>query len=342
MHTPYEGTDEAIPVRAETSLAPLDGPHADLSHVRSERSIVDAWIASVASPHSRAAYRADYDQFVAWCNEHRIDPVRFTRADANTYRDWLAGPQPGGRNGKYGRATIARKLTSISSFYGYVRDERPDVIPVNPFDKVDRPRPSRKSRTRHLTVDEADRFLDAAAEESPVAHALVDLMLSTGIRTTEAVTADVTDLYRDRDDLVLRVTRKGGEEDDVLVPPQTATTLYEYLDGRTSGPLFVWRHQTRRPTRQQIGYLVGKLARKAGLVVEQGDRLVSPHSLRHTAATQALNLPGNDVRKVQAMLGHADSRTTARYDGDATEAGRAAARSLGSLWHRDRRGGEAT
>lgn len=312
---------------------PLDTAPVRVDQLRTQRSIVDEWLDSVSSQHTRDAYRADWQQFTAWCATEGTDPVGFRRADAARFRDWLDGPQPG-RNGRYGNATKARKLTAISSFYGYAAAERPDVVPTNPFAKIKRPRVSRKSRTRHLTPDEAYRFLEVAAEEGPLALALVDLMLSTALRTTEVTGASVTDLYRDGGDVLLRVTRKGDEEDDVLIPAETATTLYEYLDGRRTGPLFAFpRSPDRPPTRQQVQYLVAKLARNAGLVVEEGDRLVSPHSLRHTAATQAF-AQGNDSRQVQALMGHADGRTTTLYDGGSVEAGRAAARTLGQLWHR--------
>jgi site-specific recombinase XerD len=63
-----------------------------------------------------------------------------------------------------------------------------------------------------------------------------------------------------------------------------------------------------RLTRQQAARIVARLARRAGIL-----KRVSPHSLRHTAATLALD-DGVSLRVVQASLGHADPKTTVRYD----------------------------
>lgn len=323
---PLDG--EIVPAR------PLDGSTRDVSVVQSgppaHEVLAWAWEQAQTSPRTAAAYRSDIKLWFTFCTQRGVDPLRAHRVNVDQYRHELTAA-------RYSNSTIARRITAVSSFYSYAVRYASDRVRENPAAGAKRPSVSQESTTRGLEVEEAERLLDEAADHGPRALAIVDLMLCTAVRISEVVEADVGDLVREGDDLLLRVTRKGGADQHMLLSPGTATSLFEYLGGRRSGPLFLSERTGRRATRQQIGHLIGTLARRAELV-NPGERLVSPHSLRHTAATAALDDPDTDIRQVQALMGHAETRTTGRYDRHAKEASRAAARTLGNLWHRDRPG----
>jgi integrase/recombinase XerD len=172
------------------------------------------------------------------------------------------------------------------------------------------------SQTTGLDRDQL-RALLAAAQQRAAAGAgqsardlaLVTLLAYNGLRIGEALAADVTDLGIERGHRTLRITRKGGRRATVVLAPVTARALDDYLDGRESGPLFVTAGD-RCLDEPAAFRMVRRLAKAAGL--ECAGRL-SPHSLRHAFVTLALDA-GVSLRDVQNAAGHADPRTTRRYD----------------------------
>jgi integrase/recombinase XerD len=202
-------------------------------------------------------------------------------------------------------ATLARRLSALSGFYGYALDE--GLIERSPLARVRRPRVSDESP--RLGVDRAEMraLLDVAQESGPRDHALACLLGLSGLRITETLSADVSDLAHERGHRTLKLRRKGGKRQTVALAPRTAAALDVMLDGRSAGPLFITR-TGRRVDRHAALKVVARLARTAGI-----ERAVSPHSLRHGFVTLALDA-GVPLRDVQDAAGHADPRTTRRYD----------------------------
>lgn len=145
---------------------------------------------------------------------------------------------------------------------------------------------------------------------SPKAHALVGLLLLNGLRVGEALGANVQDLETERDHRVLRVRRKGGQRVAVPLADPTAAALDTLIGARRRGPVFLGSrgtHTTGRLTPAGAAYLIRKVAHAAGV------NTLSPHSLRHGFVTLALEA-GATLTDVQDAAGHADPRTTRRYD----------------------------
>jgi integrase/recombinase XerD len=103
------------------------------------------------------------------------------------------------------------------------------------------------------------------------------------------------------------VTRKGGKEIVAPLAPRTARTVYLAVGERQHGPIFTVDDGDRMD-RHQAARIVARLARRAGI-----DKRISPHSLRHSFITAALDA-GVPLRDVQEAASHADPRTTMRYD----------------------------
>ena len=99
---------------------------------------------------------------------------------------------------------------------------------------------------------------------------------------------------------------KGDKPAVVPLPPRTAYALGAAIGGRTTGPLVLTRRGTRM-NRAAAARTVARLARHAGI-----RKHITPHSLRHSAITAALN--AGSLRDVQQFARHADPRTTLRYD----------------------------
>lgn len=130
-----------------------------------------------------------------------------------------------------------------------------------------------------------------------------------GLRISEALGADVTDLGSSRGHRTLTVLGKGGGRAVVALAPVTVAALETYLDGRIDGPLFV-TSTGRRLDRATAFRMVRRLAAAAGLDKAQ---TLGLHSLRHTFVTAALDA-GVPLHIVQDAARHADPRTTRRYD----------------------------
>src|SRR3954451_21495652 len=282
----------------------------DLTVAGAAEQVTDAWLANRRlSPHTRGAYRRDVAGWLAWCAARDRDPLRASFLDVNAYARGL-------EDRRLAPATVARKLSGLSSWYDFLLKLR--AVDANPVGGADRPPVSRDhSSTVGLTPAEVDALLAAAAAETgPAAarhRAVITLLADLGLRVGEVVGLDAGDVSTERGHRTIRFVGKGGKPRRRALTPAAAAALDAYLDGRgrTDGPLFVTAYGARID-RHQVFRLVRRLARQAG--IDAWDRL-SPHSLRHAFATTA-RAEGVALEDVQDAMGHADPRTTRRYDRD--------------------------
>lgn len=158
-----------------------------------------------------------------------------------------------------------------------------------------------------LDRNELGIFLVQAGLSGARDHALACLLALNGLRVSEAIGTDVDDLGLERGHHTLRIVRKGGNTVIVPLAPRTARTVYLVIGERTEGPIFV-ADSGARMNRHQAARVVRRLARHAGI-----KKTISPHSLRHSFITAALDA-GVPLRDVQEAASHADPRTTMRYD----------------------------
>ena len=253
------------------------------------------------------AYRRDLEAWARWCVHLGIHPLAAERHHVDAWvRHLTTEPQP--RTGRPAAATsVARRLSALSGFYDYgVHDA--GVLTHSPVASVRRPKVSDESQAVGLTADELRRLLAAATAHSPRSAALVSVLTFCGLRISEALGADVRDYGHDHGHRVLRVRRKGGKAARVALAPPVVRALDTYLDGRSDGPIFLSADGQNRYGYKPAYEQLGRLCRSAGLPAG-----VTPHSLRHSYATESLRL-GAALQDVQDALGHADPRTTRRYD----------------------------
>jgi len=207
-------------------------------------------------------------------------------------------------------ATIARKIAAIRGLHRFMVAE--GLRPDDPSVLIETP-PQPDSLPKALDVDEMVRLLEAASTVGPTGtrdRALVEFMYGCGARVSEAVALDTHNL--DLIDRTALITGKGNKQRMVPLGSFAVEALTLWLDERIGwvGPeqpgVFVNRRGGRL-TRQSIFTIV----RTAGQVAGLGGQ-VSPHSLRHSAATHMVE-GGADLRSVQEMLGHASISTTQIY-----------------------------
>jgi site-specific recombinase XerD len=273
-------------------------PAAELTgRQRRAEAVALAFLASY-SGRTQAAYAADLRDYWTFCEANRLDVLAATRAHVTLYARAL---EEAGR----ARSTVARKLSTVAGLYRYALEE--GVIDCSPVAHVRRPRVPDESPTLGLDRAEALALLTAAEVAGARDHALLCLLTLNGLRVSEACNAQVTELSTERGHRVLTVTRKGGRRAQVALAPRTAAALETHLDGRTSGPLLL-ANDGGNLDRYDATRIVRRLARAAGI-----SKRISPHSLRHSFVTLALDA-GVSLRDVQDAAGHADPRTTRRYD----------------------------
>lgn len=250
---------------------------------------------------TRAAYRRDLSDFLNWCEALGLDPLVVARAHVDAYARDLAELQ------KRSPATVARRLSTLSGFFHYAESE--DLVTKNPVAFVKRPKVGSDTVSTGLDKKELSALIAAARNDCQRSHALVLLLGLNGLRVSEALGANVDDLSSERGHRVLRITRKGGKRAVVPLAPRTATVIDNYVGERTSGPLFVTA-TGKRWNRSEAWRTLRRLARDA--VVDKANS-IHPHDFRHAFVTLALD-SGASLRDVQDAAGHADPRTTRRYD----------------------------
>ncbi|MEU8127300.1 tyrosine-type recombinase/integrase [Micromonospora sp. NPDC049049] len=287
--------------------------------------VTEAWLRNRRlSEHTRDAYRRDVTGWLTWCNGHDLDPLRATFLHVNEYARALESSL-GTRSGRpLTPATVARRLSALSSWYDFL--VKLGAVPANPVSGADRPRVDRDhSATVGLTPEEVDALLSAADADTGATavrnRAALALLADLGLRVGELISLDLTDLGTERGHRSVRFVGKGGKQRRRALTPGTGYALDAYLAQRAAttgvpvpqltGPLLVTASGARLD-RHSVFRMVRRLARAAGI---QAWAKLSPHSLRHAFATTARS-EGVPLEDVQDAMGHADPRTTRRYDRD--------------------------
>jgi site-specific recombinase XerD len=261
---------------------------------------VAAWLLGYASAETRRAYVRSTGHWITYCHNYDVDPLAARRSHVDA---WARSLEAAG----LARRTVARQLASLSSFYRFLVSEA--VVPASPVEHVRRPRIPDRGETPGLTRDELRRLLAAVGSSDRRAAALLALLATTGIRIGEALSRNVEHLGYDRGHRVLKLDRKGGRGDRTVLTAPVIRALDAYLQGRASGPLFA-TSTGRRMSQPQAWRLVRRLAARAGL---DGAGAIRTHSLRVAFITGAREA-GVPLEDVQDAAGHADPRTTRRYD----------------------------
>jgi integrase/recombinase XerD len=277
----------------------LQAPLAPRARAGTAETLAAAFLLSHHG-HTRRAYARDLTHYFAWCATHGIDVLAVRRPHVDAYVTALreAGARP---------ATISRRLSAVTGLYGYAVDE--ELLARNPATRVRRPRVGENVQSTGLSAAEAHTLLAAAEAENPRAGLAVHLLLLCGLRVSELCTARVENLGHERGHRVLTVTRKNGKQQTMVLAPRTVALLEDYLAGRQSGPLLATATGAAMD-RHALWRLLRTLARRA---LPHLANSLHPHDLRHACATLALDA-GASLRDVQDLLGHADPRTTRRYD----------------------------
>jgi integrase/recombinase XerC len=215
---------------------------------------------------------------------------------------------------QYSKATIARKLATLRSFYKFL--VKRNHISSNPVVSIRTPKQEKKL-PRFLEYEEVKKLLNTPPVNTWLGardRAILETLYSTGIRVSELVALNMDDI--DFLGEVVHIRGKGKKERIAPIGSSALQVIQHYMEYRNkraqsngnfdSKVLFVNKHGKRLSTRS-VRRKMDKYLKMSGL-----DPDISPHTLRHSFATHMLN-NGADLRSVQELLGHQSLSTTQIY-----------------------------
>lgn len=258
-----------------------------------------------ASANTLSSYIRDIRQFSAYMQTlPKPNLCQANSEDVRSYLSWMTG------RGK-SAATVTRSFASLKSFYQYlVLQGEIRISPVNDVTpiKVERHLP------QILTGKEVELFLEqpqCTDMKGYRDHAMLELLYATGIRVSELISLDLSDLNLGAG--IVRCSSKGKER---IIPlyPAAIKALQDYVENVRPSmiataeecALFV-NMNGERMSRQGFWKIIKYYQEKA-----QIDKDITPHTLRHSFAAHLLE-NGADLRSIQEMLGHADISSTQVY-----------------------------
>lgn len=281
------------------------------------------------SEHTVKSYRADLTQFCQYaqavaagensseldlallapiCPE-KLDTIAswLLRADSHQLRAFLATISRSG----YSKATIARKLASLRSFYRFL--VKVGTLETSPVSAIRTPKLSR-GLPKYLEISQIDALFRAPDTSTLLGArdlAILETIYTAGLRISEAIGLNIEDL--DEFEGALRIKGKGKKERLAPLGTKARNAIDDYLkfrrrDGRfpLTDAMFINR-TGKRISARSVRRKLNKYMQLAGIPLN-----ISPHTLRHSFATHMLNA-GADLRSVQEMLGHENLATTQIY-----------------------------
>ena len=240
------------------------------------------------APRTIKTYTCCLRQYVRW-----ISPITPRNVNPETPRVFLLHLLDLGAS----RTLIDQHISALKLLYIEMYDWDPGAL------RISRPR---RARTLPVVPTRQEIMRLANAITNPKHQLAVLLLYATGVRISELIALDISDI--DLDDLTVRVRSGKGRKDRLtILSPRLIPALQRQIGSRPhTDPLFnsEWGGRWSVRSAQQV---VRRACRKAGL-----QKRVTPHSLRHSFATHLLEA-GTDIRVIQSLLGHSRIETTTRY-----------------------------
>ena len=255
------------------------------------------------APRTVETYQYALNQLRALISRSDGPPPLPTRLDLRRFSEEML------RRG-LSRSTIRVRMRSVRVFANFL--EREGLVEVSPMRGVEIPRVP-QSFPQILDTREIQKLLRAAKTKTWYGvrnHAILATFLDTGLRLSELINLDDTDV--DLRSLVIHVRNgKGSKDRQAFMGRTLARSLRSWAEirpyGNSAGAYFSTRDGVRLDKRN-VARILERITARAGL----GDRRVHPHLLRHTFATHFIK-NGGDPFSLQRLLGHSDIKTTMIY-----------------------------
>jgi len=266
------------------------------------------------SPHTIAEFRIDLRLLFIFIYERR-NPFVVALSDCSfadikfinsiTLDDFYAFIAYLQNDRKCTIASCARKIISIRQFRKYLKNNV-QLIDNNIAEKLEVPKQPKRI-PKYLSLEDSMRLL-ISVEDSPRNYCIITLFLNCALRLSELVNLNVEQI----DTESVTVIGKGQKERQVYLTPAAKNAINSWLNERRDftpkeNALFISKRGARLTTRA-IQIIVKNAVRDAGISTE-----ITPHKLRHTAATLLYKHGHVDIRAIQKILGHESISTTEIY-----------------------------
>jgi integrase/recombinase XerD len=264
-----------------------------------------------ASANTVMAYRNDLTQFADYLTVSMPSDAGWPDINPEVVSAYVAKLD----EHKYTASTSARKIAALKTLFHWLGQR--ELVKDDPTAQVRSPKVEKRA-PRLLSEDEVAQLFDAAskmpAPRSLRDRALLEVIYSTGMRVSEAINLRLSDV--DLNAATVKCAGRGKRQRSAPLTPQAATALRDYLDNARTDMLgsgsatadYVFLNPLgTKLTRQAVWQLTRQYAQQAGI---QGE--LTPHTLRHSRAAHMIN-NGEDIRRVQEWLGHANLATTQMY-----------------------------
>jgi integrase/recombinase XerD len=258
-----------------------------------------------------AAYRNDLTQFLRYLDQQDHQYSSWAEVDKDTIINYVLNL----KEREYTSSTVARKVAAIKSFFHYLMAEK--VILDDPTATLDSPK-VKKRLPKAISREDIERLLAATAEgksaKSQRDHALLEMLYASGMRVTELVSLDVSDVNLASGTVRVWGKKSSSKERIIPVGDRALDALQTYLNkGRIQlvrdpeeRALFL-NHRGQRLTRQGLWLIIKHYVDEVGISED-----VTPHTLRHSFAAHKLS-QGKSLQDIQKLLGHANISTTQVY-----------------------------
>ena len=262
-----------------------------------------------SSVNTVLAYRNDLGQFTEYLAQSAPSDGDWAGINQDSIVSYVDALTQRG----YTKSTIARKIAALKTLFHWLNQR--GIMHDDPTLRLKSPRVDKRT-PRLLTQEEVNNLMDATTTVSQPRssrdRALLEVVYSTGMRVSEAINLRLSDL--DMDSNQIRCTGRGNRQRKAPLLPRAAEALRDYLNnarvelmGNVATDYVFLNPQGTKLTRQAVWLMTRQYAKSASI---EGD--VTPHTLRHSRAAHMLG-EGEDVRRVQEWLGHANLATTQMY-----------------------------
>ena len=310
--TTTQKVEEEESSRSKQAIIPASSTAATV--LQAER-ITNALMMNVAES-SRRYYLADARQFLTWLSEHGHTVETADYETVSEYRAWLEARYSQHKGTAARKLVIARRVLNVAVILKLRLD--------NPAEQVKGFKGAAHAETPHkaLSKTEARQLLavvDTSTKKGKRDYALIMLLLRTGMRRAECAELYLSDLQQEQGHHIAVIRHgKGDKRRIVKIPVDVLRAISEYLDAterkglaKTDAPLFVTFRKGDHPgTSPMKGLDIERLVEHYAQVADLEG--LTPHGLRASFVTLALE-GGATLHQVQYAAGHADPRTTERY-----------------------------
>lgn len=259
------------------------------------------------SKHTIKAYRIDLSQFYSYKSGMGI-----SKEDLVIYIHYL--------HENYKPKTIRRKIASLKAFIHYLYYQ--DVIPSNPFDKIDTSFKEPLLLPRTIPAYLIQRMLSASYEKIKAARtasakavairdtSVLELLFATGARISEICSLKPENV--DLDAQIVRILGKGSKERIIEIENYDVLSILKryyavYQEDIKSYDFFFLNNRKNRLSEQSVRFMIKGLEKEIGSQIH-----ITPHMFRHSMATMLLE-EDVDIRYIQRILGHSSITTTQIY-----------------------------